>query len=546
MMRRRIAFAKAVVRGPWRVRTVNVSRAPAFISSTAFRLSAMPPSRKNGSRVPRIALVLGALAVLAVGGWYWKQRSSDEAPAFRTADVEQGDIRVSISATGTLNALSTVDVGSEVSGRLTEVLVDFNDRVSKGQVLARIDPSTFESQIEQTDASIANARASLQTAQAALRNTESDFARKQELVKQNLVSRSDLDQSRAARDQARGQVASAQAQIRQQQASTQNARLNLARTVIRSPVDGVVLNRAVEPGQTVAASLQAPVLFKIAEDLAKMEIVLAVDESDIGQVKPGQPVSFTVDAYPDRQFKGEVRQVRVAATNTNNVITYPVVIAVDNADEALLPGMTTNAEIEVSRRDNVLKVPNAALRFKPPESALGAPAGTTPQRIGARAGISDDLPKVAAMLKLDAAQQAQFDAALAQMRERAAARAAAPPQGGNAGPTLFGRPPGGAPSGGGNGGAPSGQMRQRMLERFNQQFGAFRSSLSDAQRQRWDAEINTLVGSRRAPIYRLVDGVPTPVTVRIGASDGSSTEVAGEIAAGDAIVVGTQAVEVAK
>lgn len=506
----------------------------------------MPPSRKTGSRIPRIALALGALAVLAGGVWYWKHRTSDEAPAYRTAAVEEGDIRVSISATGTLSALSTVDVGSEVSGRLTEVLVDFNDQVSKGQVLARIDPSTFESQIEQTDASIANARAALASAQAALRNADLDFARKQQLVRQDLVSRSDLDQSRAALDQARGQVASAQAQIRQQQASTQNARLNLARTVIRSPVDGVVLNRAVEPGQTVAASLQAPVLFKIAEDLAKMEIVLAVDESDIGQVKPGQPVSFTVDAYPDRQFKGEVRQVRVAATNTNNVITYPVVIAVDNSDQALLPGMTTNAEIEVSRRDNVLKVPNAALRFKPPESALGAPGGTTPQRIGARAGISDDLPKVAAMLKLDAAQQAQFDSALAQMRERAAARVAAPPQGGNAGPTLFGRPPGGGPSGGGNGGAPNGQMRQRMLERFNQQFGAFRGSLSDAQRQRWDAEINTLVGSRRAPIYRLIDGVPTPVTVRIGASDGSSTEVAGEIAAGDAIVVGTQAVEVAK
>lgn len=502
----------------------------------------MPSSRKTGSRFPRIAIVAVVVASIAVGGWYWTRRNADDAPAYRTAEVEQGDIRVSISATGTLSALSTVDVGSEVSGRLTEVLVDFNDRVSKGQILARIDPSTFEAQIEQNDASIANARAALVSAQAALRNADLDFARKQQLVRQDLVSRSDLDQSRAALDQARGQVAQAQAQIRQQQASTQNARLNLARTVIRSPVDGVVLNRAVEPGQTVAASLQAPVLFKIAEDLAKMEIVLAVDESDIGQVKPGQPVSFTVDAYPDRQFKGEVRQVRVSATNTNNVITYPVVIAVDNADQALLPGMTTNAEIEVNRRDGVLKVPNAALRFKPPESALGAQAGATAQRSGARAGISDDLPKVAAALKLDAAQQAQFDAALAQMRERAAARAAAPPQGGASGSALFGRFPGGPPSGG-NGGAPNGQMRQRMLERFNQQFGAFRNGLSDAQRARWDAEINTLVGSRRAPVYRLVDGAPTAVTVRIGASDGSSTEVAGDIKPGDTIVIGTQAAE---
>ncbi len=508
----------------------------------------MPPSRKNASRLPHILIVFGVLAAIAVGLWFWKGRKGDDAPGYRTSAVEQGDIRVSISATGTLSALSTVDIGSEVSGRLTDVLVDFNDQVKKGQVLARIDPSTFAAQIEQGDASIVNARASLETARAVLRNAELDFARKQELSGQTLISRSDLDQSRASRDQALAQVASAQAQIRQQQASTQSARLNMGRTVILSPVDGVVLNRAVEPGQTVAASLQAPVLFKIAEDLAQMEIVLAVDESDIGQVKAGQAVSFTVDAFPDRQFKGEVRQVRIAATNTNNVITYPVVIAVDNSDQVLLPGMTTNAEIEVSRRDNVLKVPNAALRFKPPESVLAAQANEQPQRGGARAGMSDELPKIAAQLTLSPAQQAQFDAALAQMRERAAARTAAPtPQSGNGSPSLFGRPPGGGgrPSGAG-GGAPNGQMRQRMLERFNQQFGAFRSGLSDAQRQRWDAELNTLIGSRRAPLYRLVDGVPTPVTVRIGASDGTSTEIAGEIKAGDEIVVGTQIAEAAK
>ncbi len=507
----------------------------------------MPPSRKTSSRLPRLLIIVGVLAVIAAGLWFWKGRKGNDAPAYRTSVVEEGDIRVSISATGTLSALSTVDVGSEVSGRLTEVLVDFNDQVSKGQVLARIDPSTFEAQIEQGDASVANARASLDTARAALRNTELDFARKQELSEQKLISRSDLDQSRAARDQALAQVASAHAQIRQQQASTQNARLNLGRTVILSPVDGVVLNRAVEPGQTVAASLQAPVLFKIAEDLAQMEIVLAVDESDIGQVKAGQAVSFTVDAFPDRQFKGEVRQVRIAATNTNNVITYPVVIAVDNSDQVLLPGMTTNAEIEVSRRDNILKVPNSALRFKPPESVLAAQANAQPKSGGARTGISDELPKVAAQLKLSAAQQTQFDAALVQMRERAAARTAAPtPQAGNANPSLFGRFPGGGPPSGAGGGALNGQMRQRMLERFNQQFGAFRSGLSDAQRQRWDAELNTLIGSRRAPLYRLVDGVPTPVTVRIGASDGSSTEIAGEIKAGDEIVIGTQAAEAAK
>lgn len=502
----------------------------------------MPSQRPSASRASRFFVPLAVVAALGAGLWWWKGRQAEDAPAFRTAAVEEGDIRVSISATGTLSALSTVDVGSEVSGRLTEVLVDFNDRVSKGQILARIDPSTFEAQIQQGDASIASARAALETARATLRNAELDFNRKQQLSQQALVARSDLDQSRAARDQARAQVAQAEAQIRQQQASTQNARLNLGRTVIRSPVDGVVLNRAVEPGQTVAASLQAPVLFKIAEDLSQMEIVLAVDESDIGQVKPGQAATFTVDAFPDRQFKGEVRQVRIAATNTNNVITYPVVIAVDNSDQALLPGMTTNAEIEVNRRDRILKVPNAALRFKPPESVLAAQAqaqGGQPR--GARAGMSEDLPKIAAQLKLTPAQQVQFDAALAQMRERAAARAAAPPQGGNSGPSLFGRFPGGGPSQGAGGGAPSGQMRQRMLERFAQQFGAFRASLNDSQRQRWDAELNTLIGSRRAPLYRLVKGEPTMTMVRVGASDGTSTEISGDLKAGDEVIVGSQA-----
>ncbi|MGO4777674.1 efflux RND transporter periplasmic adaptor subunit, partial [Lysobacter sp. 2RAB21] len=231
------------------------------------------------------------------------------------------------------------------SGQVTDVLADFNDRVTKGQVIARIDPSTYEAQIAQGTAQVNNARASLATAQATLHNAELDFQRKSELAKNQLVARSDADLARAARDQARAQLAGAQAQINQQIASTQTSRLNLQRTVIRAPVDGVVLTRTVEPGQTVAASLQSPVLFQIAEDLSKMEIVLAIDEADIGQVKPGQSVNFSVDSFPDRKFRGAVQQVRLSATNTSNVITYPVVVSVDNADGVLLPGMTANAEI---------------------------------------------------------------------------------------------------------------------------------------------------------------------------------------------------------
>ena len=498
----------------------------------------MPVSRKP--RVPRFVIVLVVLAVAAAAIWFWKGRSAGgDEQKFRTAAVEQGDIRVAISATGTLSALSTVDVGSEVSGKVEEVLVDFNDEVTKGQIIARIDPSTFETQIEQGDATIANARAGLQTAQAGLRNAELDYARKAKLVDQKLIARGDLDLAQSARDQARAQVVSAQAQIRQQQASTQNFRLNLGRTVIRSPVDGVVLLRSVEPGQTVAASLQAPELFTIAEDLAKMKIELAVDEADIGQVKVGQGVSFTVDAFPDRQFRGTVEQVRLSATTTSNVVTYPVVVTVDNSDGTLLPGLTVNAEIEVSKRNDVLRISNAALRYKPAVAAAPQQAAPVAMR-GAGSGITDDLARTVAQLKANPEQQAAFDAAVAGIRERQAARQAAAKAGG--GNSMFG---GGGPRmvSNGSGGDMQAQIRQRMLERYQQDFAAFRASLDDGQRKQWDAAVSALTSAKRAPLYKLVDGKPQQVQVRIGASDGTNTEVSGDIKLGDLIVTGERARE---
>ncbi|GAB3744620.1 efflux RND transporter periplasmic adaptor subunit [Lysobacter olei] len=498
-----------------------------------------PSSRSLKSPwLQRGLIVLVVLAVVVAAVFVWRGRDTQDAAAWRTAKVEKGDIRVAISATGTLAAIATVDVGSQISGQVTDVLADFNDRVTKGQVIARIDPSTYEAQIAQGDAAANSARAGLATVQAALRNAELDYRRKASLGQQQLVSRGDVDLARATLDQARAQVAQAQAQIRQQVASTQTARLNVERSVIRSPVDGVVLTRSIEPGQTVAASLQAPVLFQIAEDLSQMEIVLAIDEADIGQVKPGLDVGFTVDAFPDRQFRGKVQQVRLSATNTSNVITYPVVVAVDNADQSLLPGMTANAEIEVSRRDDVLRVPNAALRFKPADDeAAGAAQAPAP---GGRGSLANDLPRVATALKLDASQQQAFDDALAQMRERMAARQAAPQQSNGGGSPLFG---GGMRMGGsggsGSAGGNSGQMRQRMQERFRQQFAAFRATLTPAQQAQWDAELLALVSARRAPLYRLVDGKPQPVTVRVGASDGSFTEVSGEVAEGDTVITGS-------
>jgi HlyD family secretion protein len=466
-------------------------------------------------------------------------RKADDAGGYRTTAVERGDIRVAISATGTLSAISTVTVGSQVSGQVTDVLADFNDKVTKGQVIAKIDPSTYEAQIEQGNAQIASAQAQLRQAQATLRNAKLDYDRKAALGGQQLVAESDVDLARAALDQAQAQVNSAQAQIRQQTASTQTTRVNLNRTVIRSPVDGVILTRTIEPGQTVAASLQAPELFTIAEDLSKMKIELAVDESDIGQVRAGQAVTFTADAFPNRQFRGVVEQVRMSATTTSNVVTYPVVVTVDNGDGTLLPGLTVNAEIEVSKRSDVLKVANAALRYKPANeddaAAAAAPQGGAR---GGGSGVIDDLSHTAAGLGLDAKQQAAFDAAAAAIQQRQAARQAAPRPQGN---TLFGGGRGFGGGGGGGGGQMQAQMRQRMVDRMQQDFGQFRASLTDAQRGQWDAAVSALVGATRVAVYKLVDGKPQKTMVRLGASDGTDTEISGDVKAGDQLVTGERA-----
>ncbi len=516
-------------------------------------MSSKARSHARSRRRPWLWPALIALAALiALGIWWTKRDAASEAGGYRTTQVTRGDIRVAISATGTLSAISTVTVGSQVSGQVTEVMVDFNSPVKKGDVLARIDPSTYEAQIAQGSAQIASANAQLAQAEAALRNTSADYARKAALGRQQLVAKGDVDAARAAMQQAQAQVGVARAQIRQQTASTQTTRLNLGRTVIRSPVDGVVLTRTIEPGQTVAASLQAPELFTIAEDLSKMKIELAVDESDIGQVKTGQAVSFTADAFPDRQFKGTVEQVRLSATTSNNVVTYPVVVTVDNSDGTLLPGLTVNAEIEVSKRSHILKVANAALRYKPSEEemkAIMAASGAPGEGAGGgqRGGIGDDLPAIAAKLKLFPPQQAAFDEALAAMKARQAermqaARSAASQQQGN---RVFGGGGGGGMrmvmTGGGGDAAMQAQMRSRMRDRFQQQFGEFRATLDEAQRGQWDAAIDALLNARRAPLYLLADGKPNMVMVRLGASDGTDTEVAGNVKEGDEVITGARA-----
>jgi len=439
---------------------------------------------------------------------------------------------VAISATGALKALSTVDIGSQVSGQVLEVTADFNERVQRDQVIARIDPANFEARLTQARANLSSARASLQEALAAQKHAEADFNRKRELSARQLVSRADIDLAEAAREQAAARVASARAQIQQAEANVANAELELAYTVIRSPVDGVVLSRTVEPGQTVAASFQSPVLFQIAEDLSQMQIELAVDESDVGQIRAGQPVGFSVDAFPGREFRGEVRQVRLAAVNTQNVITYPVIIAVENPDFSLLPGMTANANIEVSERRGVLRVPNAALRFKPAD----APADNPMARLfGGNLGA--ELAQIARSLDLNPTQQAAFDTDAAAARERAERmrqqiqqRMA---QGGGGGGFVMSS----------GAGAPSpNQIAAGMKARVHEGYAGFLGSLDEGQRGRFDTALNELLNARSVTLYVLEDGKPVAVQARAGLSDSSHTEIVGQgLAEGSQVITGAGA-----
>jgi HlyD family secretion protein len=272
-------------------------------------------------------------------------------PAYQTAPVERGDVTQVVTATGTLNPVLNVQVGCQVSGRISKLYVDYNSPVTNGQLIAEIDPRTYEAQVAQATADLANARANLELQQA-------EAERAAELFSNKLISRSDYDTAIAT-------LHEAQASVQIKEASLSNALANLGFCKIYSPVDGVVISRAVDVGQTVAASLSAPTLFQIANDLTRMQIDAAVDEADIGGVKVGEAVDFTVDAYPNRTFHGVVTQVRNAPTTVNNVVTYDTVIGVTNSDYSLKPGMTASVSIIVAQRTNVLVIPNSALRFRP-------------------------------------------------------------------------------------------------------------------------------------------------------------------------------------
>ncbi|HEY7528007.1 MAG TPA: efflux RND transporter periplasmic adaptor subunit [Candidatus Deferrimicrobiaceae bacterium] len=324
-----------------------------------------------------IAGILAAV-LLAAGGTYLYLSNNRKAVPYRTARVERGDITRSVSATGTLNAVTTVQVGSQVSGTISKIFVDFNSQVKKGQPIAQIDTRLFEASVRQSRGGLENAKANLERAKVTAANSLRTLRRNKELIKDGFVSQADVDNSQTEYEAAEATVLSAAAQVEQARGSLSVAETNLGFTTIYSPVNGTVVSRNVDVGQTVAASFQTPTLFTIAQDLTKMQIDTNVDEADIGNAKVEQTAIFTVDAYPEKTFTGKVRQVRNSPIITQNVVTYDVVIEVDNKEMLLKPGMTTNVSILTHTVSGVLKIPNAALRYRP--SGKGKPNGKAADR----------------------------------------------------------------------------------------------------------------------------------------------------------------------
>lgn len=339
-----------------------------------------------------IVVIVASVVALALGGYWWQHNTNGQSGQYRTARVERGNVQSSVSASGLVTPVTQVSVGTQVSGQIKELWVDFNSVVKAGQLIAQIDPETFEyrvrsaqadvdaarSQVVAVQATIAANRVQVSRAQLELDEAHRDLARKDSLVAQQFIAQSEVDKARSATHLAmaalkgaeaqlavaQAQVTSAQANVAQREAILAQARIDLERTKIRSPVNGIVIKRAIEKGQTVAASLQSPELFVIAQNLSDMQVDASIDESDIGRVQLGQKATFTVDAFAGQTFEGEVRQVRKAAQTVANVVTYTVVIGFSNVGDRLLPGMTANVRVVTDTRNGVLKVPNAATRMR--------------------------------------------------------------------------------------------------------------------------------------------------------------------------------------
>jgi HlyD family secretion protein len=533
------------------------------------------------SRVITIALIV---AVALGGAWLWWSRGRSEQVRYRTAGVERGAIEAVVSATGTVQPVVQVDVGSQVSGTVSKLHADYNSRVREGQVLCEIEPSSFKARVAQAEAAVARA-------EAAVKEAKLQLDRANELLPQKYVSQSDVDEAESTLQQR-------QADLKQARAQLEAAQVDLNNTTIRSPIEGVVIARAVDLGQTVAASLQAPKLFTIANDLTQMQVETRIDEADIGQIRPGLPVIFSVDAFPDQQFEGQVAQVRLEPITEQNVVTYTTVIATANHDLRLRPGMTANVSVRVANRDDVLKIPNSALRFRPPPEAMKKAANATHATADARkpgtegtAAAADAPPMAAGVPQAGAAKSAaapEKGAGAKKAGGGAAAKAGAPKAGGASAANDPDRAAlekrmrdRGMPD----------DMIQSILERRDQAVAEMRAQgLSDDEirerlRQRMEQMRNGgggggtmgssppsfknfgkqgeapagkhVASSETGPVvmgtmgdavmkpgavYVLRDGEPVRVPLMTGLTDGAYTEVkSDDLKAGDAVIIGVEA-----
>lgn len=507
---------------------------------------AAPRSVYSTTVKARVTLI-GVIVLAAAGGWslYALAPASDQLE-YTFATVEPGDIESVVVSSGTLRALNTVIVGSQLSGQIAELHADFNDTVQAGDLVARIDPRTFEARVQQNRADVTVARANIESrkaelvrAAATLGQARRELERRRALVDRGYISASELDQdvtlvetSEAAVAIARAAITNAEANLEQRTAALAQAELDLERTNIRSPVSGTVINRQVEVGQTVAASFTAPVLFEIGENLRRMQVEASVDEADIGRVREGLQCRFTVDSYPDRQFRGRIEQVRKAPEELQNVVTYKVIVTAANDDLALLPGMTANVEMILGSKSDVLKVPNAALRFAPrgvrsdepvsePSGSPFGPAGIGGApgrpgggfRPGGRGGPGGSpVAAIRAQIDLTPEQSTLLDAI--EERQRSAMQEAFRGAGGD---------------------------RELVRERMRSLGANLRRELAQVldpeQLRAFDALQAGRAERRRATIWMLEDGEPAPRRVVTGLADEQSTEVLQGLAEGDRVIV---------
>jgi HlyD family secretion protein len=523
----------------------------------------------------RQLIATGAVLAVALagGGWWWVQQGNASKVEYRTAPIARGNLQATVAASGAVSPVSQVSVGTQVSGQIRDLLVDFNTEVKAGQLLAQIDPETFEYRVRSAQADVDAARAAVLTAQANALAAQTQVSRAQVdldearrthernrmLVGKGFIAQSEADKSNALVNTsteavkavqaqvgvAQAQVKTAQANVAQRDAALAQARIDLARTRITSPVNGIVIKRAIERGQTVASSLQAPELFVIAQNLSDMQVEAAIDESDVGRLKTGQKASFTVDAFPGQTFEGEIRQVRKAATNVANVVTYVAIVGFSNVGGKLLPGMTANVRVVTDQRESVLKVPNAALRMRiagveAPAAAQGAasaPAAGTPAAAASAPASAEATAggrpaggpgtefrnRLVAELKLNEEQTTRVDAIYAETRPKFGALRDLPAEE---------RP----------------KARDRLMADIRARIGEV---LTAEQKTRYGALVAESAGrtSTRGRVYVLdAQGLPQALNVRLGVSDGSSTELLlgpnaanGELKEGAEVIIGIKA-----